>query len=111
MQLKSVVARVSTEGDAHKVLGFVLNDGTALSSVEVRIDDGPWQRAEMDASNTEFSWKLFSFRWEGATAGEHTIVSRATDVNGVVQPVEADLELKKTFLEHNVQFPRTVMVS
>jgi hypothetical protein len=32
-------------------------------------------------------------------------------VNGVVQPVEADLELKKTFLEHNVQFPRTVMVS
>lgn len=111
MQLKSVIARVTTEGDAHKVVGFVVNDGTALSSVEVRIDDGPWQRAEMAASNTEFSWKLFSFRWEGATAGEHTIVSRATDVNGVVQPVEADLELKKTFLEHNVQFPRTVMVS
>jgi DMSO/TMAO reductase YedYZ molybdopterin-dependent catalytic subunit len=111
MKLKSVVARVSTEGSAHKILGFVLNDGTPLSSVEVKIDEGPWQRAEMDPSNTEFSWKLFSFRWEGATPGEHTIVSRATDVDGVVQPVEADLANKQTFLEHNAQFPRKVMVS
>lgn len=111
MKLKSVVARVSTEGAAHKILGFVLNDGTPLSSVEVKIDEGPWQRAELDPSNTEFSWKLFSFRWEGATPGEHTIVSRATDVDGFVQPVEADLENKQTFLEHNAQFPRKVMVS
>jgi DMSO/TMAO reductase YedYZ molybdopterin-dependent catalytic subunit len=111
MHLKSVVARVSTEGSAHKILGFVLNDGTPLSSVEVKIDEGPWQRADFDPSNTEFSWKLFSFRWEGATPGEHTIVSRATDVDGMVQPVEADLALKQTFLEHNAQFPRKVMVS
>jgi DMSO/TMAO reductase YedYZ molybdopterin-dependent catalytic subunit len=111
MHLKSVVARVSTEGSAHKILGFVLNDGTPLSSVEVKIDDGQWQRAELDPSNTEFSWKLFSFRWEGATPGEHTIVSRATDVDGVVQPVEADLASKQTFLEHNAQFPRKVLVS
>lgn len=111
MKLKSVVARVSTEGSAHKILGFVLNDGTPLSSVEVKIDDGPWQKAEMDPSNSEFSWKLFTFRWEGATPGEHTIVSRATDVDGMVQPVEADLANKQTFLEHNAQFPRKVMVS
>lgn len=111
MQLKSVVARVTADGDAHQVTGFVLNDGTALKSVEVCIDDGPWQHANFDPRNTEFSWKLFNFRWEGATPGEHTIVSRATDVNGMVQPVEEDLALKKTFLEHNVQFPRTVMVS
>lgn len=111
MKLKSVVARVSTEGSAHKILGFVLNDGTPLSSVEVKIDEGPWQKAEMDPSNTEFSWKLFTFRWEGATPGEHTIVSRATDVDGMVQPVEADLANKQTFLEHNAQFPRKVMVS
>ena len=111
MKLKSVVARVSTEDSAHRILGFVLNDGTPLRSVEVKIDDGPWQRAEMNPANTEFSWKLFSFRWEGATPGEHTIVSRATDVDGVVQPVEADLAHKQTFLEHNAQFPRKVMVS
>jgi hypothetical protein len=48
--------------------------------------------------------------WEGATPGEHTLVSRVTDMNGSVQPVAADLKRKKTFLEDNAQFPRKVMI-
>ena len=47
----------------------------------------------------------------GATPGEHTLVSRATDVNGVVQPTAEELARKKTFLEDNSQFPRKVLVS
>ena len=110
LQLKSVVARVRKSGASHQVMGFVLNDGTPLKSVEVQIDDGPWQKATLDSGNTQFSWKLFSYRWEGATPGEHTIVSRVTDANGVVQPSAADLKRKKTFLEDNAQFPRKVMI-
>jgi DMSO/TMAO reductase YedYZ molybdopterin-dependent catalytic subunit len=110
MQLKSVIARVRKSGNAHQVLGFVLNDGTPLKSVEVQIDNGPWQRATFDRSNTQYSWKQFTYRWEGATAGEHTLVSRVTDANGVVQPVQAELSRKKTFLEDNAQFPRKVMI-
>ena len=91
MQLKSVIARVRKSGGAHQVLGFVLNDGTPLKSVEVQIDNGPWQKATLDPANTQYSWKLFTYRWEGATPGEHTLVSRATDVNGNVQPAAADL--------------------
>jgi hypothetical protein len=34
-----------------------------------------------------------------------------TDVNGLVQPTEKDLENKKTFLEDNSQHPRKIMVS
>ncbi len=112
MQLKSVIARVTREARQLNVLGFVLNDGTPLRSVEVRVDDGPWQPATMDPSTSaKYSWKLFTYAWRGATPGEHTLVSRATDVNGRVQPTEAELESKKTFLENNSQFPRTVMVS
>jgi DMSO/TMAO reductase YedYZ molybdopterin-dependent catalytic subunit len=111
MQLKSVIARVRKNGDGHQILGFVLNDGTPLKSVEVQIDDGAWRTATLDPSNSRYSWKLFTFRWEGATPGEHTLVSRATDVNGTVQPVAADLKRKKTFLEDNAQFPRKVMVA
>lgn len=111
MNLKSVIARVKKVPGAHQALGFVLNDGTPLRSVEVRIDDGPWQRATLDSSNTRYSWKLFKYRWEGATPGEHTLVSRATDANGTVQPIAADLSRKKTFLEDNAQFPRKVMIS
>jgi DMSO/TMAO reductase YedYZ molybdopterin-dependent catalytic subunit len=110
LNLKSVIARVRKSGGAHQVFGFVLNDGTPLRSVEVQIDGGAWQQAALDAANTKHSWKLFTYRWEGATPGEHTLVSRATDVEGRVQPTAAELARKRTFLEDNSQFPRKVMI-
>jgi DMSO/TMAO reductase YedYZ molybdopterin-dependent catalytic subunit len=112
MQLKSFIARVSKDGSGHKVLGVILNDGTPIKSVEVKVDDGPWQPAALDPSTKEkYSWKLFTYTWSGATPGEHTLVSRVTDVKGIVQPTAEELEVKKTFLEDNSQHPRKVMVS
>ncbi len=111
MRLKSVVARVSRMGDTVNVMGFVLNDGTPLRSVEVKVDDGAWQQASVDSGQPKYGWKLFSYEWKGASAGEHTIVSRATDANGDVQPTRDDLENKKTFLEDNSQHPRTVRIA
>ena len=112
LQLKSVIGRVSKNGNQYNVRGFVLNDGTPLKSVEVSVDNGPWHPATMDKTNSQYSWKLFSYNWEGATPGDHTLVSRVTDVNGNVQPTAAELEkVKKTFLEDNSQFPRKVRVS
>ena len=111
IRLKSFVARVTREGDLHQVLGVVLHDGTPIRSVEVRVDDGPWQAARMDPTTTAtYGWKLFSWDWRGATPGEHTLVSRVTDANGQVQPTAEDLENKITFLENNEQSPRTVMI-
>ncbi len=110
MQLKSFIARVTRDGSAHNVFGIVLNDGTPLKSVEVRVDDGPWQAATLDSRNTRFSWKWFTYRWTGAAAGEHTLVSRVIDANGKVQPTAEELAIKKTFLEDNAQFPRKVMI-
>jgi hypothetical protein len=94
------------------VLGVVLNDGTPIKSVEVRVDDGPWQPATMDpATNQKFSWKIFNYTWTGATPGEHTLVSRVTDVTGKVQPTLEELETKKSFLEDNSQHPRKVRIA
>ena len=109
MRLKSVVARVTKEGSAHKIVGFVLNDGTPLKSVEVKVDNGQWQAATIQAPAGKFAWKYFTYTWTGATAGEHTIVSRATDKDGYVQP--ETLAEKKTFLEDNTQYPRKVMIA
>jgi len=110
LHLKSVIARVRKKGDACVVLGLILNDGTPLKSVEVRIDNGPWQRATLAPGNTPFSWKLFTYRWEGASPGEHTLVSRVTDAEGTVQPTADELKRKKTFLQDNSQYPRKVMI-
>jgi DMSO/TMAO reductase YedYZ molybdopterin-dependent catalytic subunit len=112
MNPKSFIARVTKDGSRHKVLGVVLNDGSPLKLVEVKVDEGPWQPATMDPSTRDkFGWKLFTYAWNGATPGAHTLVSRVTEANGRVQPTEQDLENKKSFLEHNPQSPRKVMIS
>jgi len=112
MQLKSFIARVTKTGSSHKVLGVVLNDGTPIKVVEIKVDDGPWQPATMDPSTPgKFSWKLFTYAWNGATPGEHTITSRVTDVTGRVQPTEQELENKKSFLEDNSQVPRKLTIA
>jgi DMSO/TMAO reductase YedYZ molybdopterin-dependent catalytic subunit len=111
MQLKSFIARVTRDGGRCKVLGVVLNDGTPIKSVEVQVDNGPWQTAMIDSATTaKYGWKLFTYTWNAPTPGEHTLVSRVTDTMGRVQPTEKDLENKKSFLEDNSQQPRKVMV-
>lgn len=112
LNLKSFVARVTKNGNAHKATVIVLNDGTPIKSVEVKVDDGPWQAASADPATTaKYGWKLYHWNWNNAAAGEHTIVSRVTDATGKVQPTAEDLEVKKTFLEDNSQHPRKINIS
>ena len=112
LQLKSFVARVTKNGNSHKITTIVLNDGTPIKAVEVKVDDGPWQMATADPStNAKYGWKLYNYTWNGATAGEHTVMSRVTDATGKVQPTAEELEVKKTFLEDNSQHPRKVMIA
>jgi hypothetical protein len=112
MQLKSFIARVTRNGNQYKVLTVVLNDGTPVKSVEVKIDEGPWQPATKDPSTKEkYGWKFYNYTWNGAAPGAHTLVSRVTDVTGKVQPTPQELETKKSFLEENSQNARKVMIS
>ena len=91
-------------------MGFILNDGTPIRSVEVSIDSGPWQAATIDPQSSQFTWKLFTFNWQGAQAGEHTLVSRVTDANGKTQARQEDLPERVSFWEEFGQFPRKVMI-
>jgi DMSO/TMAO reductase YedYZ molybdopterin-dependent catalytic subunit len=112
LNLKSFVARVTKNGNAHKATVIVLNDGTPIKSVEVKVDEGQWMAAKADPATTaKYGWKLYHFDWANAAPGEHTIVSRVTDATGKVQPTEQDLANKKTFLEDNSQHPRKIQIS
>ena len=112
MNLKSFIARVTAAGGQYRVLGVVLNDGTPIKTVEVKVDDGPWEMATLDPSTKEkYSWKLFTYNWTHATPGDHTLVSRVTDVTGRVQRTAQDNETKKSFLEEDSQSARKVRVA
>ena len=108
-RVKSVIARVTRAGSQFRVFGVAWSDGTPLERVEISVDDGAWRSATMDRPDDPHTWTFFTFETEGLGAGEHTVVSRATDVDGRTQPV--DLSMKRTRWENNELFERTIQVS
>lgn len=63
-----------------------------IQAVEVRVDDGPWQPAQLGASYSKDTWRLWSFPWQADSPGSHRISVRATDGTGAVQTAdEADV--------------------
>ncbi|MET9951740.1 molybdopterin-dependent oxidoreductase [Streptomyces sp. NPDC006339] len=66
------------------VAGVAWAQRRGITRVEVRIDDGPWQDADLAAQDTVDTWRQWSYRWQ-ATPGGHTVTVRATDGTGQVQ--------------------------
>jgi DMSO/TMAO reductase YedYZ molybdopterin-dependent catalytic subunit len=55
-----------------------------IDGVEVRVDDGPWQTAQLAERLDVDCWRQWFLPWD-ATPGEHVITARATDGAGEVQ--------------------------
>ncbi|OPX09696.1 molybdopterin-dependent oxidoreductase [Mycobacterium sp. AT1] len=76
-----------------------------ITAVEVRVDDGPWQQAQLGASYSNDTWRLWSFPWQAETPGPHEIAVRATDSTGTVQTQdEADVVPDGATGWHTVSF-------
>ena len=110
MLLTSAPARVVKQGDRYRVMGMAW--GGPVSRVEVQVDGGTWQTASLDSQKGDFAWRFWSVDWPKPTAGEHSIVSRAFDTNGNVQPPANDplIAGKKTYWESNGQTARHVRI-
>jgi len=79
--------------------------------VEVKVDDGKWQQTTLDKEpRSKYCWTFFSIDLGNIQPGKHTVISRAIDVNGKVQPSADDDEiaLKKTYWEAYQQWPREI---
>ncbi|MEU5114360.1 sulfite oxidase [Streptomyces longwoodensis] len=66
------------------VAGVAWAQHRGIDKVEVRVDDGPWQEADLAAEDTRDTWRQWSFPWR-STKGGHTLTVRATDRTGAVQ--------------------------
>lgn len=64
--------------------GVAWSPSIGVSTVEVSIDNGPWQSAELGNVASEDTWVQWRFLWS-ATSGTHTARVRATDQNGNAQ--------------------------
>ncbi|ORW55345.1 oxidoreductase [Mycolicibacterium peregrinum] len=65
--------------------GVAWAQNRGVRGVEVRIDDGPWQPAQLGAAYSDQTWRLWSLHWQASGPGDHTITVRATDNTGAVQ--------------------------
>ena len=112
LNVKSLVARVVRKPDGTvRVNGAAWTDGTPLRSVELRIDNGPWLRTQLNRKQrAQYGWTFWSHDWKNPAAGEHALVSRAIDENGKIQPAADDplITMKKTYYEANQQYPRKI---
>jgi DMSO/TMAO reductase YedYZ molybdopterin-dependent catalytic subunit len=82
-------------GGAEVPIGPVTFGGVAwaqdrgVRAVEVRIDSpggqGIWQPADLGASYSADTWRLWSLPWQASEPGRYTITVRATDNAGAVQ--------------------------
>ena len=70
----------------HQLEGYAHSPHGDIASVEWSDDGGwTWNRARLTGRQIDYSWAQFQFEWD-ASVGEHTIMTRATDVAGNTQP-------------------------
>ncbi len=75
-----------SNGDTGKTFigGVAWAQGSGIKGVEVRIDGGPWQPAELGPDAGDDYWRQWFYEWD-AEPGQHFIASRATNKDGDVQ--------------------------
>ena len=91
MVVKSLIAAPG-EGETVKV-GPVMIQGVAwggetkVVKVEVSLDEGKdWELARLVGEDQPYAWRQWQFTWKAQKAGTYTILCRATDARGEVQP-------------------------
>ncbi|SPF52605.1 Sulfite dehydrogenase (Cytochrome) subunit SorA apoprotein [Candidatus Sulfopaludibacter sp. SbA4] len=72
------------------VRGFAWAGEQAIERVEVSTDGGSrWHDAQLSSPKLPFAWRLWHLDWRPSDPGYYTILSRATDSSGRVQPIVA----------------------
>ncbi|MFD3520827.1 molybdopterin-dependent oxidoreductase [Streptomyces sp. NPDC058653] len=69
------------------VAGVAWAQHRGIDRVEVRVDGGEWNRAELATEASTDTWRQWSWTW-AATPGDHTLEVRATDRDGDTQTAE-----------------------
>jgi DMSO/TMAO reductase YedYZ molybdopterin-dependent catalytic subunit len=92
-----------------RVRGFAWSPTGRISRVDVSLDRGAtWAPAVLREPNIGRAWVRWELEWD-ARPGEHTIMTRATDEQGVTQP--ASIPWNAQGYGYNVPVPHPVKVT
>lgn len=88
--------------------GIARSPHAPIERVEWSADGGnTWQNATIVSPNLKYAWVRFEFTWD-APLGDHTIMTRAYDIEGNTQPMKMPFN-KEGYL-FNMVYPHPVIV-
>jgi len=117
MQVKAQIARprigeVVPVKMPYRVHGAAWTGEGEIARVELSTDGGKsWAAARLLDKPVPFCWRLWEWTWTPNRAGPVTLLSRATDTRGRVQPMTRDADRRNYLISHvlpvmvNVQKP------
>jgi DMSO/TMAO reductase YedYZ molybdopterin-dependent catalytic subunit len=94
LNLKSIITQ-PLKGDKIQagtvtVLGAAYAGETDVQGVEISVDNGKnWVAATFIGPHEKYAWRQWQYHWEVKKKGNYTLMSRATDVEGCQQPMNA----------------------
>jgi hypothetical protein len=95
LPLKSIITSPVT-GSTHP-RGIIVVRGAAyagegdIKCVEVSVDNGStWHAAEFIGPHESYAWRRWEYPWNVSKGGTYSILARATDLSGQIQPMTAD---------------------
>jgi sulfite oxidase len=94
LDVKSIIARPvdgsSLRSRQVRIQGAAWAGEANITRVEVSTDSGvTWAPARLGTEEARYTWRLWDYVWVAPKAGEHQIMSRATDDQGRTQPATA----------------------
>ncbi|MCW3100587.1 MAG: yedY [Chthonomonadaceae bacterium] len=109
MQVKSQIARpdmreaVAT-GSVYRIYGAAWTGDSEIVKVEVSADGGmSWQPTKLLGKPTRFTWRFWEMKWNVPTApGRYTLLSRATDGRGRIQPLQRQPDAENYLIHHSL---------
>jgi DMSO/TMAO reductase YedYZ molybdopterin-dependent catalytic subunit len=91
LNVKSLIASpgdgANVKSRAIYVQGVAWAGEADIAKVEVSTDSGAtWQAAQLGKEQSHYAWRLWSYPWNAPKPGTYSIMSRATDIQGRMQP-------------------------
>ncbi len=107
LQVKAEVARPAREevvgaGATYRVHGAAWTGESEVTKVEVSTDGGKtWAEGKLLDKSVRYAWRLWEHEWRvPEMAGRYTLMVRATDARGRVQPMKHDPDRRNALVNH-----------
>lgn len=107
MEVKAQIARpamleVVPMNTIYRVHGAAWTGESEVTKVEVTFDEGKtWAQAQLLGSPGRYTWRLWEYNWPTTVkAGRYTVMARATDARGRVQPMQRDADRRNYMISH-----------